>query len=68
MNDEDKTYDDLGSLTAADLFDAIWQEKKDDVTAERDTGEAYLNTVTAARTSIGSFRRQNFYSSMMTMR
>ena len=31
MKDEDKTYDDLGSLTAADLFDAIWQEKKDDV-------------------------------------
>ena len=52
MKDEDKTYDDLGSLTAADLFDAIWQEKKDDVTAERDAGEAYLNTVTAARTSM----------------
>ena len=45
----DKAYDDLQGLTAADLFENIYTDMKTKVQVERDTGQTQKETVTKSR-------------------
>lgn len=47
-----KAYDDLKGLTGAELFESLWDDMKNNVKIERDSGAANKETVTTDRTNL----------------
>lgn len=48
----DKAYDDLKGLTGAELFESLWDDMKNNVKIERDSGAANKATVTTDRINL----------------